>query len=270
MILRYIIIRSKSKNDLHQNKANRVRLDFVRYFQYVKECIFPLSANLAASETDSLAAENQPALLSATNLTCIREERLLFDQLTLEINAGDIVQIEGPNGSGKTSLLRILAGLSEPYNGDVFYKNQLITQSREEFHQNLLYLGHLAGVKDEMTAQENLNFNLTLHGLSIHSSELEETLTLANLTGFEDSLASHLSAGQHRRIALARLYKSTADIWILDEPFTAIDKQGVNSLEQLFKAHIKQGGCVILTTHQDLLTFSPSQVKKITLDYIGE
>lgn len=225
-----------------------------------------MSANLAAS----LAAENESALISASNLTCIREERLLFDQLAIEINAGDIVQVEGPNGSGKTSLLRILAGLSQPYEGEVFYKNQLITQSREEFHQNLLYLGHLPGVKGEMTAQENLNFNLTLHGLHINASEIEDTLALVNLTGFEDSLASHLSAGQHRRISLARLYKSTADIWILDEPFTAIDKQGVYSLEQLFKAHIKQGGCVILTTHQDLLTFSPSQVKKITLDYMGE
>lgn len=225
-----------------------------------------MSANLAAN----LAASNETALISASNLTCIREERLLFDRLAIEINAGDIVQVEGPNGSGKTSLLRILAGLSQPYEGEIFYKNELITKSREEFHQNLLYLGHLAGVKGEMTAEENLNFNLTLHGFNVNTNEIEDTLALVNLTGFEDSLASHLSAGQHRRISLARLYKSSASIWILDEPFTAIDKQGVHSLEQLFKAHIKQGGCVILTTHQDLLTFSPSQVKKITLDYMGE
>lgn len=225
-----------------------------------------MSVNLAAN----LATSNESVLISAYNLTCIREERLLFDQLTIEINAGDIVQVEGPNGSGKTSLLRILAGLSQPFEGEVFYKNELITKSREDFHQNLLYLGHLPGVKGEMTAQENLNFNLTLQGLSINPIEIEETLALVNLTGFEDSLASHLSAGQHRRISLARLYKSTANIWILDEPFTAIDKQGVHSLEQLFKAHINNDGCVILTTHQDLLTFPPSQVRKITLDYMGE
>ncbi len=218
----------------------------------------------------NLAANTESALISASNLTCIREERLLFDQLAFEISAGDIVQVEGPNGSGKTSLLRILAGLSQPYEGEIYYKKQLITQSREEFHQNLLYLGHLPGVKGEMSAEENLNFNLTLHGLHNNADEIEETLSLVNLAGFEDSLASHLSAGQHRRISLARLYKSSAKIWILDEPFTAIDKQGVHSLEQLFKEHIKQGGCVILTTHQDLLTFSPSQVRKITLDYMGE
>lgn len=211
-----------------------------------------------------------PPLLSATSLTCIREDRLLFDQLNIEINAGDIVQVEGPNGSGKTSLLRILAGLSQPFEGDVFFNKQLINESREEFHQNLLYLGHLPGVKGEMNAQENLSFNLALHGFVSDSADIIKTLAEVNLTGFEDSLASHLSAGQHRRISLARLYKSSARIWILDEPFTAIDKQGVLALELLFKAHIDQGGCVILTTHQDLITFDSSQIKKITLDYIDE
>jgi len=221
---------------------------------------------LPVNQTSSLVSP----LISATNLTCIREERLLFDQLNIEINTGDIVQVEGPNGSGKTSLLRILAGLSQPFEGEVFFNNQLISQSREEFHQSLLYLGHLPGVKGEMSAVENLTFNLALHGTSDSSTDIEQILAEVNLTGFEDSLASHLSAGQHRRISLARLYKSTANIWILDEPFTAIDKQGVHALEQLFKAHIKQGGCVILTTHQDLLTFEPTQIKKITLDYINE
>ena len=211
-----------------------------------------------------------PPLISATNLTCIREERLLFDQLDIAIYAGDIVQIEGPNGSGKTSLLRILSGLSQPFEGDVIFNEQAISSCREEFHQNLLYLGHLPGVKGEMSAQENLTFNLAMHGLCDSSIDIESTLAQVNLSGFEDSLASHLSAGQHRRISLARLYKSNARIWILDEPFTAIVKQGVYALEQLFKAHIEQGGCVILTTHQDLLTFDPQQVKKITLDYIVE
>lgn len=214
---------------------------------------------------NTLSKKNSTPLISAKKLTCIREERLLFDELSLEISAGDIVQVEGPNGSGKTSLLRILSGLSQPYDGKIFYKNQSISRCREEFHQNLLYFGHLSGVKGEMTAEENLDFNLALHGNN--TTESLAYLANVNLAGFEDSLASHLSAGQHRRIALARLYQSHAPIWILDEPFTAIDKQGVASLEQLFIAHAARGGCVILTTHQDLITIKPEQVTKITLDY---
>lgn len=207
-------------------------------------------------------------LISALKLTCIREDRLLFDDLSLDINPGDIVQVEGPNGSGKTSLLRILSGLSQPYDGQIHYKGQAISRCREEFQQNLLYFGHLSGVKGEMTAEENLEFNLALHGNN--TDNCLDYLAKVNLLGFEDSLASHLSAGQHRRIALARLYQSHAPIWILDEPFTAIDKQGVASLEKLFCSHAERGGCVILTTHQDLISIKPEQVKKIILDYSTE
>ncbi len=204
-------------------------------------------------------------LLSGHKLTCIREERLLFDELSFQVHAGDIVQVEGPNGSGKTSLLRILSGLSQPYEGQVFFQQKKITMCREKFYQNLLYLGHLPGVKGEMSAEENLEFNLALHGLS--TQEVQENLSKVNLFGFEDSLASHLSAGQHRRIALARLYQSKASIWILDEPFTAIDKQGVASLEKMFLTHANNGGCVILTTHQDLISIPETKVTKINLDY---
>lgn len=215
------------------------------------------------SETN-IATKNANNLLSANNLTCIREERLLFDALNLDVSAGDIVQIEGPNGAGKTSLLRILAGLSQPYDGNVYFHDKNIHQHRESFHQDLLYLGHLPGVKGEMTAQENLEFNLALHGLN--SATAEHTLAKVNLLGFEDALASHLSAGQHRRIALARLWQSQAKIWILDEPFTAIDKLGVEKLEQLFLQHADNGGCVVLTTHQDL-SLPALRVKKVTLAY---
>ncbi len=203
-------------------------------------------------------------LLTAEQLTCIREDRILFEQLSFAINAGEIVQIEGPNGAGKTSLLRILAGLSQPYEGRILFDDKPINSYRESYHQHLLYLGHTPGVKNEMTAQENLAFNLALHGYD--DAMAEETLSKVNLLGFEDALASHLSAGQHRRIALARLWHSQAKIWILDEPFTAIDKQGVKHLETLFVEHVNRGGAVILTTHQDL-SLDSSIFRKITLNY---
>lgn len=218
------------------------------------------SLNIQCSDNQN----NKSLLLSANALTCIREDRILFETLDLSIYSGDIVQVEGPNGSGKTSLLRILAGLSQPYDGSVLFQKQSISEHADVFHQNLLYIGHLPGVKGEMTAQENLEFNLALHGND--AATAEETLEKVNLLGFEDALASHLSAGQHRRISLARLWQSSAPIWILDEPFTAIDKRGVSELEQLFLAHAERGGCVILTTHQDL-SFPEDRVKKVTLDY---
>ena len=206
----------------------------------------------------------ETALITGSDLTCIREDRILFEHLNFKINAGDIVQIEGPNGAGKTSLIRILCGLTAPFEGDVLYKQNPIADNRELYHQNLVYLGHLPGVKGEMSALENLEFNLSLHGLD--AAQAEETLSKVNLFGFEDSLASHLSAGQHRRIALARLFSSKSPVWILDEPFTAIDKSGVKRLEQLFLEHAQRGGCVILTTHQDL-SLPAELVKKISLEY---
>lgn len=208
--------------------------------------------------------EPDAPLITASKITCIKEERILFEELSFEINAGEIVQVEGPNGAGKTSLLRILAGLSQPYSGQVMFQQFDIEEDPETYRQNLTYLGHQAGVKGELTSQENLEFYLKLHSEPVEVAE--KRLAQVNLLGFEDSLASHLSAGQHRRTSLARLWQSHQKVWILDEPFTAIDKQGVKNLEQRFVEHAQNGGCVILTTHQDI-AIDELPIRKITLEY---
>lgn len=199
-------------------------------------------------------------MLQAHNLTCVRDERMLFSELSFTVSAGDIVQIEGANGAGKTSLLRILAGLSRAEQGEVLWQQQPVRKQREVWHRALLYLGHQPGVKAVLTARENLQF--------FHALEPEEKLWQAleevDLAGYEEVPVAQLSAGQQRRVALARLWLSRSPLWILDEPLTAIDKSGVTKLMALFARHGDNGGSVILTTHQEL-PGSAQRVRKIRL-----
>ena len=202
-------------------------------------------------------------MLEVVKLSCIREDSVLFSELSFTVSAGEMIQIEGPNGVGKTSLLRLLAGLSSPADGHILWQQTDTLDDRESYHQDLLYLGHLPGVKAELTAFENLFFYHAMHK-AVAKEKVWDALAQVGLAGYEDQLACHLSAGQQRRIALARLWLSDKKLWILDEPFTAIDKNGVKVLERLFLAHADNGGSVILTTHQDL-QFSAGRLRKITL-----
>jgi len=202
-------------------------------------------------------------MLEVSKLSCIREDVVLFSELDFIVSAGDIIQIEGPNGVGKTSLLRLLAGLSTPADGSINWQSVDTVVDRESYHRDLLYLGHLPGVKAELTAFENLFFYHAVHQ-PVSEDKIWQALAQVGLAGYEDQLACHLSAGQQRRIALARLWLSEKKLWILDEPFTAIDKNGVKVLESLFLEHADKGGMVILTTHQDL-NFSAERLRKIVL-----
>ena len=214
-------------------------------------------------------------MLSVEELCCVRDERVLFDDLKFSVSSGDLVQIEGANGAGKTTLLRIIAGLGRADSGSVCWNNENIESAREDYHQELLFLGHQTGVKRELTAYENLAFFQAMHTEAEESDltgepevtgddSLWQALAHVGLAGREDVPAGQLSAGQQRRVALARLWLSNHKLWILDEPLTAIDKQGVKVLERLFLSHVERGGMVVLTTHQDMFTNS-NHLRKIKL-----
>ncbi len=203
-------------------------------------------------------------MLDVRQLSCTRDDRQLFHDLSFTVSPGELIQIEGPNGAGKTSLLRILSGLGLSDEGEVRWKDFPIHQNREMYHQDLLYLGHLTGVKRELTAYENLFFYQKMHCRKKDEDRLWKALIKAGLAGREDVPAFQLSAGQNRRIALARFWVSDAPLWILDEPLTAIDKHGVTVLENTFQQHVSEGGMVIFTTHQDLLPNNQS-LRRISL-----
>lgn len=202
-------------------------------------------------------------MFEALNLSCVRDERTLFSGLSFTIESGEMVQIEGRNGAGKTSLLRILAGLSSPEAGEVRWQGVNTRRQRDVFHQQLLYLGHQPGVKSVLTAYENLAFYQSVNGTA-SADAIYQALENVGLLGYEDVTVAQMSAGQQRRVALARLWLSDAPLWILDEPLTAIDKQGVSTLIELFEQHAQQGGMVLLTTHQDLQGVN-RDVRKIRL-----
>lgn len=188
--------------------------------------------------------------LQARGLECVRSDSLLFSDLNLSVRAGQVLQIEGPNGSGKTSLLRILAGLTPPSDGEVLWRGENIARRRSAFLSEVAYLGHQLGLKAELSVEENLRLSLALNGLSFLHESLAEALRTVGLTGREDTPARALSAGQRQRIALARLIMSSAKLWILDEPFTALDVGGVSLVETLLEAHLSCGGLAVLTSHQ--------------------
>ncbi len=163
---------------------------------------------------------------------------------------GDLLQVEGPNGSGKTSLLRIVAGLSEAAYGDVRWRNETIEYLAEDYFRELLYLGHAAAIKDELTTLENLELTLRLSGESTTSANAKQALTDAGLKERLLLPAKYLSQGQRRRVALARLCLSERPLWILDEPFTALDVSAVSWVAGLIAKHLDSDGIVLFTTHQ--------------------
>lgn len=193
-------------------------------------------------------------MLDVVSLRCERDQREIFAGVSFTLSVGDMLHVRGPNGSGKSSLLRILCGLAQPCAGHVKFLGEPLTRQRRALASNLLWIGHAAGTKALLTAEENLARLGALHGSDANAA-FADALAAVGMRGFEDSPCHVLSAGQQRRIALARLYLPGAPaLWVLDEPFTALDTEGTAQLEERLAQHCARGGTVVLTTHHALTT----------------
>ncbi len=193
-------------------------------------------------------SESSNYLLQANALSCIRDDRVLFEGLSFEVNVGQVLLLEGKNGSGKTSLLRILCGFREPDAGELSWCGDALSDS--SYFADLAYVGHLEGVKKELTVYENLKVSLALGQAGLYS--IMDALDRVNLTDYDEVLVQSLSAGQKRRLSLARLLITKNILWILDEPFTSLDRQGIELIETLMSEHCAMGGMIVLTSHHDL------------------
>jgi len=192
-------------------------------------------------------------MLEAVELQCARGERTLFSGLDFRLREGELLRIAGANGSGKTSLLRILCGLLAPAHGSVRWQGEDIRRLREEFWGRLVYLGHANAIKDDLTAAENLGIACTLAGRKAADGELRAALDQLGIGSSTHRPARVLSQGQRRRVALARLaLSSQSPLWILDEPFTALDTRAVEIVQEMIANHVARGAAVVYTTHVEL------------------
>jgi len=191
-------------------------------------------------------------MLAAENLECVRGGRDLFSNLSFSVPSGTLLRVSGANGAGKTSLLRILCGLLLPSSGEVIWRSSPVRKQRESYWRELRYIGHLAGIKDEFTAAENLVFAAALAGVAVTAAGAREALDQLGLARFVHMPVRMLSQGQRRRVALARLAlpDPAAGLWVLDEPLSALDTDAADCVLSLIDARLAAGAVVVMTSHQ--------------------
>ena len=206
------------------------------------------------------------SLLTVNELSVVKRDRLLFSKVNFAVEQGGLLYVKGVNGAGKTSMLRVLAGLVGSESGEVLFEQKNIQIYREHYYQKLIYFGHKLGINQTLSAVENLIYWCQIHQVPATKTQIYSVFAQLNLVGLEDISVINLSAGQQRRVALARFwFKQDAQLWILDEPFTALDTQGIDLLSQHIIAFLKKGGAVVMTSHQKLQLDYPTD--ELTLEY---
>lgn len=207
--------------------------------------------------------QNRNDHLSAEDLLLWRGDRCLFRDLSLELQPGQLLHVTGPNGSGKTSLLRVLCGLTEPQQGQVKWRGEPIRDDVGAYHADLAYLGHRDGLKGDLTGIENLKFHFAFRSY-MNTGRIEEALQGMGLEGAVSLSARFLSAGQRRRVALTRVILSRAPLWILDEPYANLDAQGSALITHRVTDHLERGGLAVMAVHQTL-TFDIRRIVPLEL-----
>lgn len=208
------------------------------------------------------------AELKIKDLVCVRDDRLLISDLSLLLESGQMLHIEGKNGSGKTSLLRILSGLSRPESGAVLFNGKTLESLAGEYYEQINYIGHHDGIKRDLSSIENLRMAQAI--AKPKDIDLNDALKAVNLYAFADNLVSTLSAGQKRRLALARLVVTDAPFWIMDEPFTSLDTASIALFENLFLEHLAQGGLIAMTSHHALALQDKANLIRLNLSDLSE
>ena len=192
-------------------------------------------------------------MLEAIEISCVRGSRDLFRQLSFRVDPGTALRIHGPNGSGKTSLLRIVSGLSPAEDGRISWQGRSPAESGDDYPKQLVYVGHSNALKGHLSVKENIRLGLAVQGIEVSNDQVTAALDAEGIVSFADIPVQSLSAGQQRRVALTRLkFSSARELWILDEPFSSLDEAAIERLCATISGHLGAGGVVVYTTHQDV------------------